>query len=257
MKAKAQYLVVFGAALGLLATDRVAHAQPAHPGFAIDRFDPAVRGSAWFSLDSLSFANDLQPTFGIVSDYASKPLVHYGDGLHRRPSCRTSCMSTSVPALSAGTGYGWARTFPPVAVQQGGGTGTYNGGTYAGSNQAALGDLRLDADVRLLGENNNVFRLALGTAVYLPTGEPGQYTGTSGVRAAPRVTAAGDVGLFAYAVTLGAMNRYSQTADYAGNSMGDEVLTSASAGVHLLDNRLMIGPRSSDARRLALLRLPE
>src|SRR5688572_10128756 len=46
-------------------------------GFAIDRFEPAERGSDWFVLESLDFGSGLRPSIGLVADWASRPLVVY------------------------------------------------------------------------------------------------------------------------------------------------------------------------------------
>src|SRR5579859_7419610 len=46
-------------------------------GFAVDRFEPAAKGSAWFTQDSLDLRGNLRAAGGIVVDYAYKPLVIY------------------------------------------------------------------------------------------------------------------------------------------------------------------------------------
>src|SRR5260221_6740602 len=75
-RTSAAFLVVALAAF-LESTD--AHAQPVQKGFALDRFDPAERGSGWFVLESLDFRGQVRPAFGVVGDYSYKPLVAYED----------------------------------------------------------------------------------------------------------------------------------------------------------------------------------
>ena len=65
---------VLVAAMAVLA-GRVARAQTAGSGFAVDRFEPAGGGSEWFSLESLDFRGRVRPALGLVIDGAWKPLV--------------------------------------------------------------------------------------------------------------------------------------------------------------------------------------
>src|SRR4051794_29881070 len=46
-------------------------------GFAIDRFEPAERGSQFFVVDNLDLRGNLRPALGAVFDYGYKPLVIY------------------------------------------------------------------------------------------------------------------------------------------------------------------------------------
>src|SRR3954471_22901498 len=61
------------ALLGLLPA--TARAQSA--GFAIDRFDPAERGSDWFAADSLDMRGHGRLMLGATGDFSNKPLVLY------------------------------------------------------------------------------------------------------------------------------------------------------------------------------------
>ncbi|MGH7436515.1 MAG: OmpA family protein, partial [Polyangiaceae bacterium] len=57
----------------------------------------------------------------------------------------------------------------------------------------------------------------------------------------PRVQAAGDVGVFSYAASLGFDYR-GQTENFAGTALGSEFAFGLSAGVHAMDRTLLIGP---------------
>src|SRR6185312_17322374 len=59
----------------------------------------------------------------------------------------------------------------PVAFWQDGDTGVYNGAAVASTNDTSIGDLRLGADLRLLGEYGGPATLAIGVQVRLPTGD--------------------------------------------------------------------------------------
>src|SRR5262249_13093887 len=54
-----------------------AHAQPVATGLALDRFDPAERGSEWFVLDTLDLRGTARPAIGADFDWAHKPLLVY------------------------------------------------------------------------------------------------------------------------------------------------------------------------------------
>ena len=65
-----------GCALALLALlPSVANAQS--DGFAINRFDPAERGSDWFAADSLDLSGHGRLMLGATGDFGEKPLVLY------------------------------------------------------------------------------------------------------------------------------------------------------------------------------------
>jgi OmpA-OmpF porin, OOP family len=104
----------------------------------------------------------------------------------------------------------------------------------------SMGDLRIAADVRLVGNYGELFTAAIGGALWFPTGDPASYSGDPGVRVAPRFSVAGDVGMFVYAGSLGVMFR--DTDGYGDSSVGTQITLGAAAGVRLLDRKLVLGP---------------
>src|SRR5262245_27079078 len=61
------------------------------PGFAINRFNPAERGSDWFVVESLDLRGQLRPAVGLGSDFSYRSLVLYRpDGEVRRSIIRNS-----------------------------------------------------------------------------------------------------------------------------------------------------------------------
>src|SRR5271165_6827258 len=60
-------------ALALASLSSVANAQGVS-GFKVDRFNPSERGSEWFALDTLDMRGEVRPAFGVVGEWASKPL---------------------------------------------------------------------------------------------------------------------------------------------------------------------------------------
>jgi OmpA-OmpF porin, OOP family len=77
--------------------------------------------------------------------------------------------------------------------------------------------------------------------LWLPTGTASQYVGDGKVRIGPRIAAAGDVGAFVYAATLGVTYR-ANDATFAGHAFGSDVSFSVAAGARLADRKLVLGP---------------
>jgi outer membrane protein OmpA-like peptidoglycan-associated protein len=219
-----------------------AGAQSTASGFAIDRFNPSERGSEWFALDSLDVRGHVRPAVGIVGELANSPLVIYNaDGTQRDTPVKYQLILHPGASLVL-----WDRLRVgfdlPIAAYQQGSTGAAGGVIYVGDGSAGVGDLRLSADVRLLGEYGDVIRLAAGAQVFVPFGSQSGYLSDGSVRiVVPRALAAGDVGVFSYAASLGFDYR-GQTESFGGTSLGSEFVFGASAGVHALERKLLVGP---------------
>ncbi len=234
------------AAVGTLAS-RTASAQP--QGFAVDRFDPAERGSEWFTTDTLDLRGNVRPAFGIGLDYAYRPLII------RDPNAESSVgVSTVRDQLYLHPGGSlvlWDRVRAgfnlPIALQDFGHTGVAPGSgetVVSPPNEQALGDLRLGVDVKVLGNYGDAFTGAVGVQVYLPTGKREAYTGDETVRLQPRLLVAGDIGPFVYAARLQYQYRPHDT-PFRVVTLGSEVAFGASAGARVADGKLVIGPEFS------------
>lgn len=215
-------------------------AQPVQ-GFAINRFNPAERGSQWFALDSLDLRGHLRPAIGTTLDLAYKPLVIYQpDG-----SEGTTVINTQVFAHLGASFVLWDRlrlgVNLPLAVQQSGQSGTFGTYNVAPPTSAALGDLRLGGDVRLYGTYGDPFTVALGIQMFAPTGNRAQYTSDDTFRFLPRLSASGQYGRFTYAAMLGVQYR-SLDEGFANNKTGTEFAGGMSIGVKPLGDDLVIGP---------------
>ncbi len=214
-------------------------------GFAIDRFEPSERGSGWFVADTLDLRGHLRPAIGAVADYGYKPLVVYD----RAGNEVSAIVRHQLFAHVGGSVVLWDRlrlgVNLPIALYQDGETGQtlVNGTaeTFRPANQASIGDVRLSADVRVVGETTDPFTLALGVRGWAPTGDRNQFTGDGTFRVAPQALAAGEIGAFTYAARLGMIYRSLDTG-YAGSDLGSELTGSAAAGLRVVDRRLVIGP---------------
>ena len=239
MRTTALFLIP-GVLLSTFALAPAARAQTA--GFAVDRFNPSERGSDWFALDSLDLRGNVRPALGLVLDYGYRPLAIYNaDG-----SVRTNLIEHQLFAHVGGSLVLWDRLRLgldlPIALYEAGNTGTFNGVTYgAPSSSAGVGDLRLGADVRLLGAYGDPFTLAVGAQLFAPTGSQGAYTGDGSVRVLPHLSAAGIVGAFQYAAQVGFLYR-GENDNVGGTTLGSELTYGASAGLRLADGNVVVGP---------------
>jgi outer membrane protein OmpA-like peptidoglycan-associated protein len=218
-----------------------AWAQPAATGLALDRFDPAERGSEWFVLDTLDMRGHLRPAIGADFDWGHKPLLLYDTNGNQVGSVVSDQMFVHLGAslvLWDRLRFGFNL---PIAVVNAGDGATLGGVAYPRPTSPALGDLRLGGDVRIVGEYRSPFTLAAGASLYVPTGSQNDYTSDGVVRAVvPHVNASGELGAFAYAAKVGFELRRSETV--AGVRLGDDFLFGLAAGVRLADGKLLLGP---------------
>lgn len=223
----------------VLALGRATPASAQESGFALDRFEPSERGSEWFVLDSLDLRGHGRPAIGVVGSWAYKPLVVYDASGNER----AAIVQHQVMVHPGASVVFWDRArfaFDlPIAAYQTGDDAVRNG-TLVRAPHTSLGDLRLSADVRVLGEHGDPLTFALGAALHLPTGSRDEYTSDGNVRIAPRAQVAGDISLFTYAARVGFDYR-PLTSRYDTNPLGSELTFAASAGVRPLAE-LVVGP---------------
>ncbi len=223
---------------GVLLSARAADAQTVH-GYAIDRFEPSERGSAWFTGESLDYSGRLQPATGVVGDLGLSPQT-----LHDTSGVEHAVVGSQL-AFHFGAALAFAERFrvglsAPVFAYESGTTVTRTDGTYVGASGGAMGDLRAGLDARLYGAPKGLFRLGLGVRVWLPTGDPARYTGDGSARLSSRVDLAGDAGLFTWSATGGVLLRGLRET-FGATAIGDELPFGATAGVKLLGDKLRVG----------------
>ncbi|MEO8797783.1 MAG: thrombospondin type 3 repeat-containing protein, partial [Polyangiaceae bacterium] len=217
-------------------------------GFAVDKFDPSTRGSEWFTNDSLDLRGKFRPAFGLVLDYAYRPLTF------KNAPPNDDTIAASVVRNQAFLHVGGSVVLfdrlriganLPVALENYGHplhVGVVNFDSPA--HEQGVGDLSVGADFRLLGVYGDPFTLALGAQVFLPTGSRDDYTSDGNVRFQPRLLAAGDVGAFVYAARFDVEYR-GLTDDYGSVALGSTIGGGLSAGLRLADKKLVIGPEVS------------
>jgi OmpA-OmpF porin, OOP family len=199
-------------------------------GFALNRFNAASPGSDWFALDSLDLRFHLRPAFRLGFDFAHEPLV-LSDGGDSAPLVKRQIFfnmglaMTFISRLRVGLNM-------PFAIHQAGQDRQIAGVVYRAPTTGNLGDLRAAADVRLAGEYGTPFTLALGAELFFPTGKREQHTGDERLRVLPRVLAAGDADILAYALALGFHGRGKiDNSRIDGIDVGRELSFGAALGV--------------------------
>jgi len=223
-------------------------AQATSPGFSLTRFEPSERGAAWFALDDLDFRGHLRPSAGVVLDYAHHPLVVYDSkGAAQAFVVRDQLLGHVGGSLSLFERVRVGVNLPVVAYAEGR-RGAIGQTVYAPPSSGALGDLRLAADVRLLGQAGEAFTAALGARAWLPTGSPDAYGSDGKFRAGPQLLVAGALGAFEYSARAGFMWRQ-QEFQLDSGSVGSEANAGLAAGVRLWDGKLLVGPEVYAATR--------
>ena len=234
-------LFAYSAIAALAATAATSVQADTTAGFAIDRFEPSARGSEWFAQDTLDFRGHARLAAGAIVDWGHKPLVIYNaDGSERAPLVKDQLFAHLGASMVL-----WSRLRVgfnlPIAIMSNGDGGVVAGQHYPPANGGGVGDIRLDADVRLLGEYRSAFSLALGLQAWLPIGSRDGYLGDGKVRLAPRALFAGELGPFVYAGRVGLDYRALHDT-FDGTPLGTTFTFGASAGVRLLNAKLVVGP---------------
>jgi len=223
------------------------------PGFTLSRYEPAERGSRYFTLESLDW-NATSPTLGVVIDYAYKPLVVYRVTADDKQEIVAVARHFAVGHVGGTFNLGPRIRLGvdlPVVMYAEGTTEQVGLVTYNAPHRSGLGDLRLGGDWRFYGAATHSVRAGLGVRLYLPTGDPLAYGGDSTVRATLQLNAAGQIAThIAWAARVGAHVK-GREATYAGAQLGSELQAGVAAGFRTSDGRLLIGPEVAASTTLS------
>ena len=234
--------LVVGALAATVGWSALSYAQTAAiPNMALNRYEPSERGSEWFVNESLDFRGSFRPAFGVTGDYAHAPYV-----LLNKDGSENTLVIENTTYVHLGAAFVLFERLRiglnlPIAVAQNGTDKTVGDRLFVAPTKGGIGDLRIAADVRLIGEYGDAFTLAFGGRVWVPTGDATQYIGDGKARLGPRVTIAGDIGNFVYAGGLGFVYRPNDDA-FNGHPTGSEATFNAAIGVRLADKKLVLGP---------------
>ena len=230
-------------ALGVLALEGVSSAQIAK-GFVVNKFEPAERGSDWFTLDSLDFRGHARPAIGTTIQYNYAPLVaRDADGNTLARILQHQLIAHVGASMTLGDRVRLGIDLPLQLYADGFG-GTQSAKAYSGpANAQAFGDFRFGFDFRIFGKYGDAFSTSVGTQIALPTGTRDNYSSDGSPRFQPHIAFAGDLGAFAYAARVGYMSRSLSTGDtWGGGTVGSEVNVAVSVGIRAMNRKLLIGP---------------
>lgn len=179
-------------------------------GMALDQFEPTAPGDTFFAVPSPYARGHLIPRALAYFDYASQPLKLTQGGSSATVVGRQGLLHIGVSfAVQERL---LVTALLPVAVAQNGGSPTVQGVKLDSPAKAEVGDLRIGARVRMIGDNDDPFQLGVGLNAHFPTAPKGSLIGEGSVRMAPQVLVGGrfHAGLdFIWVATAGAMIRAS------------------------------------------------
>ncbi|HVJ92544.1 MAG TPA: hypothetical protein VM580_22235, partial [Labilithrix sp.] len=186
------------ALLGAALIPTSAEAQVTQRGFAVNKFEPAERGSEWFASESLDYRGKVRPAVGVVGDYSYRSLLIFApDGDVRGSVVRNAFYLHPGASLALFERLRLAVSLPVQSVVDGrSATITHDGVTSrfaAPPKDDGVGDLRFGADVRLFGVHGGRATMALGAQFWAPTGMTAQFAGDGSWRIKPRLMVAGTI----------------------------------------------------------------
>ncbi len=241
-KAACRWARVAAFAAGLFALLRAADAgAQAQEPFALDQFNPAPAGDRFFGTQGGDPGGHVSPRLQLLGEYAYRPLVLYeNDG---DDSVGNVVSDQLFLHLGAGLSL-WQRFSAsvdlPIAVVNEGSSPSSGAQAFASPSGASLGDLRLAARVRFVGEPDSAFQLGLSGYLWLPTGDQDSFAGDGSVRGLPALVANGEVGNFVYAANAGIALRGERR--FAATTLGTQIQFAAAAGLLAVEKKLQIGP---------------
>ena len=210
-------------------------------GFDVNGFDASEVGSDWFAGDSLDFRVSRQPAFGLVVNSSKSPLAAYDAQGNKLVSVIKQQLQSSLQAR-----FLFNRRFRlamnlPLLLQQSREMVRVDGVLYQPAKGFHVGDLRFAGDTRLIGRYGDVFSLAAGAQLFVPTGSSNAFVGDKKVRLASRLMIAGDISLFSYSLRTSFVFR-PQHVGFGNVPTGSQIALVATAGVRLFNRHLLVGP---------------
>ncbi|MEP7120260.1 MAG: thrombospondin type 3 repeat-containing protein [Byssovorax sp.] len=200
-------------------------------GIALDQLDPAPAGDTFTAVPSPFAAGHLVPRGIALFDYAARPLT-----LVTTSSSRPVVSGQGFLHLGASFAL-WDRLLLslslPVAIVQSGEAPSAGHFTFASPSSAQVGDLRIGARIRLVGDDGAPFQLGVSAAVHAPTAPAGSFAGERSARLSPRVVAGGQASRFVWSAAAGV--------DFHGDPNPSTFAWGAAAGVRLGGDRAQLG----------------
>ncbi len=244
MRAKLAYLTALSVGMFTMLAAQAAHAQDASAteeevqnSIALNQFDPSPAGDVFFGLPSPYARGRVVPRAYVMMDYADQPLRLRGSGVDG--SIVSAQMFLHVGASLSILERGLLSVSLPIAVLQSGDSLSVDGTSVAAPSSAALGDLRIGARVRIVGEDDGPAQLGAGGYVYVPTGPSGSFTGDGSARVAPHLLFGGR-----YRLTPAVTLSYTALGGFSVRSSKNPTTVVYGAGIAALlaQDTLQVGP---------------
>ncbi|HRI71975.1 MAG TPA: OmpA family protein, partial [Polyangium sp.] len=179
------------------------------PSLALGRFHPSQAGDRLFGVQSPFVAGHMTPHAVLMFDYAHNPLVLRQANKDAIGSIVSNQMFVHVNATFAMWNRVQLNVNLPLAVVQSGDKPSGDGRTFESPSGFALGDVRIGARVRLLGNYYDALQLGIGGYVWVPTGS-GNFVTDGSIRGLPQVIVGGRIGQHMYSLAVGPELRSSQ-----------------------------------------------
>jgi hypothetical protein len=167
----------------------IGNAQAAGSGIALDQFEPAPPGDVFFGVPSPYAYGNFVPRALAYFDYASQPLRLTQGTTHATVVGRQAMLNLGL-SLSIQDRL-LLSIFLPAALSQNGDSPKVSGATLPSPTKAQIGDLRLGARVRMIGDDGDPFQLGVAFNLFTPTAPGGSFAGEGTVRMAPQAIAGG------------------------------------------------------------------
>jgi hypothetical protein len=224
----------FSIALGVFALSSAAFPRSAwaidpDAGLAIERLDRPEAGSRFYATDTLALRDPWMPAFGVQTNYSFRAFSIIEPDGTRFSLVRNMWSMDADAGIVIPGGLRLGLSMPLALYEDGRDTVIGNSQVLAPTYPAA-GDLRIAGDVFVRGGKDDPFSLAIGVAVYLPTGSLSSFMSDSTARVYPRALMTGKYRYLRWGLRVGYMLRPHEEF-LGGVELGSEALLGASAGV--------------------------
>ena len=216
---------------------------------ALDRFEPAPAGDRMFGVESPYALGEGVPHVALILDYAHNPYtLRHGPGLTDVQAVVSDQMFLHVNISVAILNRLNLNFSVPAAVMQDGGDPTVGTTTttISSPHDAAFGDLRFGARVRIYGEYDDPFQLGVSGYVWAPTGAGNLYVSDGKTRGAASLVLGGHVPILNWSFAAGFQFRPTQTLQIdptaAPFTQGTNMQIGGGVGFLFADGKAQIGP---------------
>ena len=212
-----------------------ASAQTKVDGFALNQFEPAPAGDAFFGVPSAGVGGHLVPRAMVMFDYAHRPL-RFSSAAGETPIVASQGFLRVDASLAL-----WDRlqlsVDMPFAIVQSGQDPNITGVDFHPPTSAAVGDLRFGLRGRIAGGDRDPIQLGVGSYLFVPTGSTDKYDGEGAARGTFQALLGGRVGS-----SVGFVWSAAGGVELRGGTRPHQLVFGGGAGLMLGGDLLQIGP---------------